>query len=137
MTRLLNHPKVKPLLSDEHFSVDGTLIEAWVSQKSFRPKDGSDPDGSDFHGHKRKNETHASTRCTPDVLLRAVAVGNDGEQPLTITACHVEAPPPSRLAAARDGSGSPRSATQKARDAAREASDDPEARLRLPGAALG
>src|SRR6476660_849312 len=40
MTRLLNHPEVKPLLSDEHFSVDGTLIEAWASQKSFRPKDG-------------------------------------------------------------------------------------------------
>ena len=35
MTRLLNHPQVKPLLSDEHFSVDGTLIEAWASQKSF------------------------------------------------------------------------------------------------------
>jgi hypothetical protein len=42
MTKLLNHPQVKPLLSDEHFSVDGTLIEAWASQKSFRPKDGSD-----------------------------------------------------------------------------------------------
>ena len=35
MTKLLNHPQVKPLLSDEHFSVDGTLIEAWASQKSF------------------------------------------------------------------------------------------------------
>ena len=41
MSKLLNHPEVKPLLSDEHFSVDGTLIEAWASQKSFRPKDGS------------------------------------------------------------------------------------------------
>ena len=38
MTKLLNHPHVTPLLSDEHFSVDGTLIEAWASQKSFRPK---------------------------------------------------------------------------------------------------
>jgi len=37
MSRLLNHPQVVPLLSDEHFSVDGTLIEAWASQKSFRP----------------------------------------------------------------------------------------------------
>jgi hypothetical protein len=46
----LNHPQVKPLLSDEHFSVDGTLIEAWASQKSFRPKDGGgDDDGGDFH----------------------------------------------------------------------------------------
>jgi hypothetical protein len=33
MSKLLNHPQVKPLLSDEHFSVDGTLIEAWASQK--------------------------------------------------------------------------------------------------------
>src|SRR5213082_395275 len=41
MTKLLNHPQVKPLLSDEHFSLDGTLIEAWASHKSFRPKDGS------------------------------------------------------------------------------------------------
>ena len=63
MTRLLNHPQVKPLLSDEHFSVDGTLIEAWASQKSFRSKDGSgdDDDGANFHGQKRKNDTHAST----------------------------------------------------------------------------
>src|ERR1700732_4791585 len=59
MTRLLNHPQVKPLLSDEHFSVDGTLIEAWASQKSFRPKDGSgDEDGgANFHGQQRKNDT--------------------------------------------------------------------------------
>ena len=38
MTSLLNHSQVKPLLSDEHFSVDGTLIEAWASQKSFAPR---------------------------------------------------------------------------------------------------
>jgi transposase len=56
MTTLLNLPEVKPLLSDEHFSVDGTLIEAWSSQKSFRPKDGSGGEGSDFHGQQRKNE---------------------------------------------------------------------------------
>src|ERR1700737_1143467 len=63
MTKLLNHPQVKRLLSDEHFSVDGTLIEAWASQKSFRAKDGGDNegDGADFRGQKRSNETHAST----------------------------------------------------------------------------
>jgi transposase len=62
MARLLEHPLVKPLLSDEHFSVDGTLIEAWASHKSFKPKDGSDDgDGSNFHGQKRKNDTHIST----------------------------------------------------------------------------
>jgi len=51
MAKLLDHPQVKPLLSDDHFSVDGTLIEAWASHKSFKPKDGEgDDDGSDFHG---------------------------------------------------------------------------------------
>ena len=56
MSKLLNHPQVKPLLSDEHFSVDGTLIEAWASQKSFRPRDGSgdDDDGADFHGQSAR-----------------------------------------------------------------------------------
>ena len=50
-------------MSDEHFTVDGTLIAAWASQKSFRPKDGSDKDddGTNFHGGKRSNETHEST----------------------------------------------------------------------------
>jgi hypothetical protein len=54
MAKLLNHPEVKPLLSSEHFSVDGTLIEAWASNKSFRPEDGSgdDGDGANFHGEK-------------------------------------------------------------------------------------
>src|SRR5206468_9278420 len=41
LTAILADPQVKPLLSAEHFSVDGTLIEAWASMKSFRPKDGS------------------------------------------------------------------------------------------------
>ena len=71
MSKLLNHPEVKPLLSDEHFSVDGTLIEAWASHKSFRPKDGSGDDdgGADFHGQQRKNDTHAST-SDPDCRRR-------------------------------------------------------------------
>jgi transposase len=62
MTKLLHHSQVKPLLSDEHFSVDGTLIEAWASQKSFRAKDGGDNegDGGNFRGQKRSNVTHAS-----------------------------------------------------------------------------
>jgi transposase-like protein DUF772 len=67
MTKLLNHPQVKPLLLDEHFSVDGTLIEAWASQKSFRPKDGSDDgNGANFRGQKRKNETHAARVELPE-----------------------------------------------------------------------
>ena len=51
----------KKYMSDEHFTVDGTLIQAWASQKSFRSKDGSDDDGGDFPGQKRTNQTHAST----------------------------------------------------------------------------
>ena len=79
MTKLLNHPKVKPLLSDEHFSVDGTLIEAWASHKSLRPKDGSDGgDGSDFHKQKRSNETHAST-TDPDSRLYRKAAGREAK----------------------------------------------------------
>jgi transposase len=52
--------KKKRLLSDEHFTVDGTLIESYASLKSFRPKDKSDKDPEDFHGKSRKNDTHES-----------------------------------------------------------------------------
>jgi hypothetical protein len=77
MTRLLNHPQVTPLLSDEHFSVDGTLIEAWASHKSFKPKDGSDDsDGANFHGQKRKNDTHQST-SDPQAKLYRKAAGRE------------------------------------------------------------
>ena len=78
---LLADPRVKPLLSDEHFSVDGTLIEAWASMKSFRPRDGGgEPPGGgrngerDFHGEKRSNETHAST-TDPEARLYKKAKG--------------------------------------------------------------
>lgn len=78
LTGVLNLPRVKALLSDEHFSVDGTLIEAWASLKSFVPKDGSGspPAGGgrnaerDFHGQKRTNETHASTTDPEARLFR-------------------------------------------------------------------
>ena len=75
LAAVLRHAKVKRFLSDEHFSVDGTLIEAWASLKSFRAKDGSDEPPSpgrngerQFHGEKRKNDTHAST-TDPDAKL--------------------------------------------------------------------
>ena len=78
---LLADPQVKPLLSDEHFTVDGTMIEAWASMKSFQPKDGSGTPGEpgrngdvDFRGHKRSNETHAST-TDPDCRLYKKAAG--------------------------------------------------------------
>jgi hypothetical protein len=77
MTTLLRHPQIKPLLSNEHFSVDGTLIEAWASHKSFKPKDGSDDgDGSNLRTHKRKNDTHAST-SDPDSRLYRKAMGRE------------------------------------------------------------
>lgn len=64
--------RVNDLVSDEHFSVDGTLLEAWASHKSFRPKDDDDRggggDGSNFRGEKRCNDTHAST-TDPDARL--------------------------------------------------------------------
>jgi transposase len=75
MAAVLAHREVKPLLSSDHFSVDGTLVEAWASLKSFRAKDGSDEPPSpgrngerDFHGEKRTNDTHAST-TDPDAKL--------------------------------------------------------------------
>ena len=89
MAAVLGQPRVKDLISNEHFSVDGTLIEAWASMKSFKPKDGGenkDPDAGDdasggtsaapkgrnaerdFHGEKRSNDTHSST-TDPDARL--------------------------------------------------------------------
>jgi transposase len=77
LSAILAQPRVKRLLSSDHFSVDGTLVEAWASMKSFRPKEGSDdrapPDGgrnpdADFRGEKRSNATHAST-TDPDAKL--------------------------------------------------------------------
>ena len=80
MAKLLNHPQVIPLLSDEHFPVDRTPIEAWAklaegstkrslvewpvegSQKSFRPKDGSDPDGGAGVGNSRGQWTRAENQ---------------------------------------------------------------------------
>src|SRR5215475_7070904 len=74
---VLAQPRVKRLLSSEHFSVDGTLIEAWASMKSFKPKEppaGGDTGGggrnasADFKGEKRSNQTHRST-TDPDARL--------------------------------------------------------------------
>jgi transposase len=81
LTAVLAHPRIERLLSSEHFSVDGTLIEAWASMKSFKPKEpaasgdcgGDDRSGgrnapSDFRGEKRSNQTHRST-TDPDARL--------------------------------------------------------------------
>lgn len=93
LSAVLGQSRVQALLSHDHFSVDGTLIEAWASMKSFRPKDGDPPkdddeDGSgagqtsakgrnaerDFHGEKRSNATHVST-TDPDARLFKKARG--------------------------------------------------------------
>src|SRR4030065_2629189 len=65
--KVLSPARAAQLLSDEHFTADGTLIEAWASLKSFRPKD-EDPkpptgrnDAGDYKGQKRKNDTHSSS----------------------------------------------------------------------------
>ena len=75
--------RAKPYLSDEHFTVDGTLIEAWASHKSFRPKDGGEPPSGngrevDFHGEKRSNETHQST-TDPDARLYRKSKGSEAK----------------------------------------------------------
>ena len=83
-------PRVKRLLSCDHFTVDGTLIEAWASMKSFKPKDGDDqpsddpPAGGgrnvevDFHGEKRSNATHASS-SDPDARLYRKGRGREAK----------------------------------------------------------
>ncbi len=86
LAAVLAQPRVKRLLSTDHFSVDGTLIEAWASMKSFRPKNGSDepPEGggrnaeADFHGQRRSNETHAST-TDPDARLYRKGPGKEAK----------------------------------------------------------
>jgi transposase len=89
LAAVLAQPKVKKLLSSDHFSVDGTLIEAWASMKSFKPKDGGDdkPDTDagggrnrevDFKGDKRTNETHAST-TDPEARLFRKGAGKEAK----------------------------------------------------------
>jgi transposase len=68
--------QAKRFMSDEHFTVDGTLIQAWASHKSFRPKDGSGDDGTNFHGQTRSNETHEST-TDPDAQLYKKSYGKE------------------------------------------------------------
>src|SRR5438876_6513900 len=89
MTSVLNLPPVRKLLSSDHFSVDGTLIEAWAGMKSFEPKDGGGhpPAGKggggrnaerDFHGEKRRNDTHSST-TDPDARLFRKGAGKEAK----------------------------------------------------------
>ena len=89
MDAVLNLPRVKTLLSDEHFSVDGTQIQAWASMKSFRRKDGNDEPPApgrngerNFREEKRSNETHAST-TDPDARLTRKSNGEGAKLAFT------------------------------------------------------
>jgi transposase len=81
---VLEEARQRELLSEEHFTVDGTLLEAWASMKSVQPKDdegGPPPNGFknpdvDFRGEKRSNQTHAS-RTDPEALLARKGLGKE------------------------------------------------------------
>ena len=83
---VLRQARAADLLSDEHFTVDGTLIEAWASQKSFRPKgeEGQPPSDDpgnptvNFHGEKRSNKTHEST-TDPEARLARKSGGHEAK----------------------------------------------------------
>lgn len=86
LAAVLSQPQVKKLLSSDHFSVDGTLVEAWASMKSFKARDGSDDPPAaggrngeaNFHGEKRSNETHIST-TDPDARLYRKGPGKEAK----------------------------------------------------------
>jgi len=65
-------------MSDEHFTVDGTLIEAWASQKSFQKKDGGDDEPGNFHGQQRRNDTHVS-KTDPEAKLYRKGHGQEAK----------------------------------------------------------
>ena len=84
---VLSQARAQGLLSDEHFTVDGTLIEAWAGHKSFKRKDHTDsktpPEdpgnpGVDFHGERRSNDTHQST-TDPQALLARKGKGKESK----------------------------------------------------------
>ncbi len=85
-TRIVEHAQDLGLMSDDHFTVDGTLIEAWASLKSFKPKDGSNDNPPDdpgnptvnFHGERRSNATHEST-TDPEARLARKGAGKEAK----------------------------------------------------------
>jgi hypothetical protein len=79
LAQVVERARAARLISDEHFAVDGTLLDAWASLKSFQSKDKQDAPPDDpgnrtvnFHGQERSNETHES-ESDPDALLAAKA----------------------------------------------------------------
>jgi transposase len=82
---VLSEARRKRLLSPDHFTVDGTLLESWASIKSFRPRDGNGPPSGegrnpdvDFHGESRSNATHASA-TDPEARLARKGPGNEAK----------------------------------------------------------
>jgi len=86
LAQVVEQARVKGLTSDEHFTVDGTLLEAWAGAKSFQRKDGKHPPSSDdpgnptvnFHGEKRSNRTHAS-KTDPEAQLARKGEGKEAK----------------------------------------------------------
>ena len=85
LLQVVSQAQAQGLTSDEHFTVDGTLVEAWASLKSFQRKDGKNPPPNDpgnptvdFHGEKRSNQTHEST-TDPDALLARKGNGKEAK----------------------------------------------------------
>jgi transposase len=86
LARVVEQARTKDLTSDEHFTVDGTLLEAWASAKSFQPKEGKPsppPDNPgnptvNFRGERRSNETHAS-KTDPEALLARKSQGKESK----------------------------------------------------------
>ena len=85
---VVEQARAADLMSSEHFSVDGTLIEAWASMKSFRPKDDDDADNNgwaDFRGKKRSNVTHES-KTDPDAKLMRKSSGKEAKLSFCLSA---------------------------------------------------
>jgi transposase len=85
LAQVVERARAAGLISDEHFTVDGTLLDAWASLKSFQAKDKQDapPDDPgnptvDFHGQERSNETHES-KTDPDALLARKGKGKEAK----------------------------------------------------------
>ena len=83
---MLDQARAQSLLSEEHFTVDGTLIEAWAGQKSFQrkdqpprpPEDGGSNPTLNFHGEKRSNQTHQSS-TDPEAMLYRKSGGSESK----------------------------------------------------------
>ena len=141
LAAVVSQPQVKRLLSSEHFSVDGTLLEAWASIKSFRRRDGGDNDAAgpgrnaerNFHREKRSNESHRSTTDAQARLYRK-GDGQPGHRDCAAPQRGSEAVPPA-LRAGASHSHLFRPHPISHRDGRRQGSGAPSERRQRPVAA--